>query len=413
MMASLTGQARQHLKEFKYAPVEKIVHSLLPANRQADLVRRYHRWKRSFRPALERRLREILARHPDPRAVIVFTPSLDWKRQLFQRPQQMAQALARQGAVVFYTQLKPPRRNTAIDPLADRLYLCSLPFEQFSILDRFYVYSLTWNRKYLLKFDQPLILYDYVDNLSTFKGDAVQLAKDHRALLREACVVLTTARQLFEEVGPLRPDALYVPNGVDFDHFHSGSASQTLPEEMAGLRERGKPVIGYYGAFASWFDYALMRELASQRAELNFVLIGPDHDGSLDKSGLLREGNIHYLGPKPYAELPAYLAGFDVAMVPFKVNPITQSTSPIKLFEYFAGGKPVVSTPLREVMQYREVFIGDDSHRFSEKIDQALTLRKTPGFAASLLEIARANTWDGRAEQILQALAQNEREKVE
>ena len=174
-----------------------------------------------------------------------------------------------------------------------------------------------------MKFDQPYILYDYLDEITAFEGDTAQLTRDHLALLLEADLVITTAGQLYENAIKTRPDALHIPNGVNFEHFHTGQKIPSPPQDMLALCDEGKPVIGYYGAFASWFDYALMVDLAQKRADLNFVLIGTKHDSTLEASGLLHQSNIHYLGPKPYAELPAYLARFDVAILPFKVNQVT------------------------------------------------------------------------------------------
>lgn len=367
-------------------------------------MRRYHTWRRNFHPEIARELQCILEQNSNPRAVIVFAPSLDWKRQLFQRPQQLALALARQGALVFYAQLSPLEGKAHFENIQRGLYLCSLPLEQFSILDDYFVYLLTWNRKYLLKLDQPHILYDYLDEINAFEGDQEQLSRDHLALLSVGDVVTASAHQLCENVEKFRPDVLRVPNGVDFEHFQRDPSNLVFPQDIASIRKEGKPIVGFYGAFAGWFDYALMAELATNRMDRNFVLIGTKHDNSLDESGLLKMTNVHYLGPKSYSELSNYLAGFDVAILPFKVNQVTQSTSPIKLFEYFAGGKPVVSTPLREVMQYDAAFIARDSREFANMIDAALGKSKESQFICKLQDIARKNTWEQRAEQILSAM---------
>ncbi len=388
------------------APVEKMIHIFFPRMMQEKLIYKYHLWNASLQPQTQNRLSEILSKHRDNRAVIVFAPGLDWHRQLFQRPQQLASALAHQGALVFYTQLNPLPGGEKIQRIADRLFLCAIPLEQFSILERFFVYSLTWNRRYLLKFDRPQILYDYLDEVTTFAGDASQLNKDHQDLLETSDVIITTAQKLFEEAKKKRPDALYVPNGVDFSHFNNPTGQDPLPipKDMSDILQERKPVIGYYGALASWFDYDLLLGIAAERREFNFVIIGMDYDGSLGKSGLLNRPNIVYLGPKSYTDLPAYLAGFDVAILPFKNNKVTQSTSPVKLFEYFAGGKPVVSTPMNEVLRYPVALIGKDCEQFCQKLDEGLALRNDPAFVNRLKQTALENTWNIRAEKILKAI---------
>lgn len=402
----MISTARQFLKEIKYAPIEKMILSFVLKSRQTDVIRNYHKWKISLKPQVNEQIQDVLAAHPDVRAQIVFPPSLNWDQQLFQRPQQLARALANRGAVVFYTQIQPLENGLSIQPIANRLYLCSLPLEQFSILEQYFAYVLTWNRKYLLKLNQAHILYDYLDDIMAFDGNKAQLTLDHLALLQNADLVTTTAKNLFENARMIRSDALYVPNGADFHHFHGNREPLLLPADLDVVKAKGKPVIGFYGAFASWFDYELMRELALNRPDLSLVLIGPKHGSYLDESGLLSQPNVYYLGTKPYGDLPLYLNCFDVAILPFKVNQITQSTSPIKLFEYFAGGKPVVSTPMMEVMQYDGALIAENAGTFADKIDWALSLRVDSEFIDQLYGIAQENTWEIRAEQILRAMEQ-------
>jgi glycosyltransferase involved in cell wall biosynthesis len=399
------SKALNGLKLIKYAPVEKSVRLLLPAKSGTNLLYKYHVWRSSHYPELQATMRQILAANPDNRGVIIFLPSLDWDKQLFQRPQQLAKALAHQGALVFYTQL-PKQTQPFIKPLGDRLFLCSCPLENFSSLPNSLLYVLTWNSRHLLKFDQPKIVYDYLDDIAAFKGDKNQLTEDHHRLLKSAELVITTANSLYQDAIRTRPDTLCVPNGVDFIHFNPADNLEGLenPADIRVIKKENKPIIGYYGALAEWFDYDLMHQLAQARLDLNFVLLGPDHDGSLGRSGLCALPNVKYLGPKPYAELPAYLASFDIAILPFKVNKITESTSPVKLFEYMAGCKPIVSTPLREVVQYSSVLIGRDMQEFSLKLDEALALKNDPRYISQLEQTARDNDWNLRAKQILMAL---------
>ncbi|MDH7568020.1 MAG: glycosyltransferase, partial [Armatimonadota bacterium] len=113
--------------------------------------------------------------------------------------------------------------------------------------------------------------------------------------------------------------------------------------------------------------------------------------------------NCFFLGPKAYGDLPGYVAHFDVATIPFRLNAITHSCSPVKLFEYMAAGKPVVTTPMREVLKYRSVLIGDTPQAFLEQVGRALLLRYDPGYRDLLAQEAAANTWTARAETLLAA----------
>jgi glycosyltransferase involved in cell wall biosynthesis len=163
----------------------------------------------------------------------------------------------------------------------------------------------------------------------------------------------------------------------------------------------GNPIIGYYGALARWFDYGLLKELARLRPNYQFVLIGPDYDGTLELAGVPLEANIHWLGVKPYADLPHYLQYFDVAIIPFVVNDITNATSPLKLFEYMAGEKPIVITPMQESMRYPGVAVGADALQFAQQLDVALSRRDDQAYLSLLRQTAQENTWEHRADEIL------------
>jgi glycosyltransferase involved in cell wall biosynthesis len=219
--------------------------------------------------------------------------------------------------------------------------------------------------------------------------------------------VLATARKLVAEAKDLRQDVLYSPNGVDYNHFvnqGSGSAG-SVPEDLKPILALNQPIIGYYGALARWFDYNLLKSIAAFRPNYSFVIIGPDYDGTLEPERLSDYDNIHWLGVKPYNDLPNYLHYFDVATIPFIVNEITHATSPLKLFEYMAGGKPVVITPMQESMGYPGVLVGENAEKFVEQLDRALELSTDSEYIESLKLIARKNTWDSRAKEIIQKIS--------
>ena len=348
-------------------------------------------------------LAAILARHqPGIGQVIVFPPGLDWQRQLFQRPQHLALALARQGALVFYVEPEESDGPAGFREEAKNFYLCHVPLYAFGDLSGLWVHSFTWNQKYTLSFRQPRLIYDFVDDLNTFQGPRARLERQHAELLRDASLVLVTAERLRAQVATQRPDAVLCPNGVDYAHFTLGE--RPIPAELVPILGAGSPIAGYYGALASWFDYELLRQVAARKPDWCFVLIGPDHDGSLVSSSLLQSPNILWLGRKSYAELPSYLACFDVALIPFLVNEITHATSPLKLFEYMAGGKPVLVTPMQESLRYDVVLTAATVDEFSLKLEEALICKTDPAYLARLDHTARENTWDARASQILAAM---------
>jgi hypothetical protein len=342
----------------------------------------------------------------DYRTIIVFPPSLDWNVQLFQRPQQLAIALAKQGALVFYVQ---PKQNHELPPfqlLHERLFLSNVHVGTFQLLSNPLIYLLTWNSRYASQFIHPRVLYDYVDDINAFYGDRQNIVKGHQYLLQNANFVLATARKLVDEVRLKRPDVIFSPNGVVYEHFAKAARGEfsSPPSDMQAILSKSNPVIGYYGALARWFDYDLLKSVASLRSEYQFVLIGPDYDGTLELSGIPNGGNIHWLGVKPYDELPHYLQYFDVATIPFIINEITHATSPLKLFEYMAGEKPIVITPMQESMHYPGVLVGENSLLFAQQLDLALQLRQDQGYLSQLRQTALANTWEQRAEEILSAI---------
>jgi hypothetical protein len=192
---------------------------------------------------------------------------------------------------------------------------------------------------------------------------------------------------------------------VDEEHFSPATAADPDDPTVARLRREGKPIAGYYGALARWFDYALLEQTARRRPDWNFLLIGPDYDGSLRRASLLRCPNVVWLGPRPYASLPAYLRVFDVATIPFRLDPITLATSPLKLYEYFAGCRPVITTAMPECVAHAEVRVVGTAEEFALALDVARRAGEDPAVRARLCSVAAANSWRERVLQIERLLA--------
>jgi GT2 family glycosyltransferase len=162
-------------------------------------------------------------------------------------------------------------------------------------------------------------------------------------------------------------------------------------------------MVGYYGAIADWFDVDLVTHLAQRRPEYTFVLLGGVFD--VDVSGLRALPNVRLLGQQPYERMPEYLYHFDACILPFKLNPITEATDPVKLYEYLSGGKPVVSVALPELKPYREyLYIAENKDDFVAKLDAALT-EDDRELIARRREVARQHTWQDRYRGIEAGLA--------
>jgi UDP-galactopyranose mutase len=188
-------------------------------------------------------------------------------------------------------------------------------------------------------------VYDCMDDLSRFVDAPPDQARREAELLHSVDLVFTGGRSLFEAKRRRRADVRLFPSSVDRDHFAAARRPLPEPPDQARLR---RPRLGYYGVIDERLDLPLLEGVAERRPDWQIVLVGPV--AKIDPAALPSRPNVHLLGPKHYAELPAYLAGWDVALMPFARNEATRFISPTKTPEYLAGGRPVVSTPIPDVV---------------------------------------------------------------
>jgi glycosyltransferase involved in cell wall biosynthesis len=213
--------------------------------------------------------------------------------------------------------------------------------------------------------DASAIVYDCMDELSAFRGAPDCLRERERLLVERASLMLTGGRSLYEAKSrQYRHHNLHLfPSSVDIAHF--GRARGGLPEPPDQVR-LPRPRLGFFGVLDERLDIALLSAIAAARPDWQFVMVGPVV--KIEPESLPQQPNIHYLGTKTYDQLPGYLAGWDVAMLPFARNDATRFISPTKTPEYLAAGKPVVSTSIRDVVTpYGEqglAYIADDPDAF-------------------------------------------------
>jgi len=350
----------------------------------------------------EQQIIDIINRHPEAKQIIIFPPSIEWEASMIQRPQQLARFLAKNGALVFYMQ--PARRPVQFNEMEDRLVICQVPSDVFHIVPNAFVYALTWNIPLLAYFPSPHVIYDYLDDISSFQGERGRLQRDHGDYLVRADVVLTTSARLYKQVQKIRNDVSLCENGVDVEHFKQARQALPVPEDLKPIVKLGRPIIGHHGALTRWFDYELLEQIAKKNLHYEFVLIGSDQEQSLQVSKLLERENVHWLGPKLYAELPGYIAHFKVGIIPFKINNITNSMSPIKLFEYMAAGKAVVASPLEEIRKFDEVLTAISLEEWISQIEYALQIGTDVAFQERISLIGEKNSWNARALQIMDQL---------
>ena len=371
---------------------------------------------------------------------VLFFGSVDWSHT-WQRPQQIASRLAAQGRVLYVDPIglrgvrlsdaprlvrrwraadsetaAPPAGLSVISGRAAtlasglrapsewtaRLVVSAVrPALQGAGIDHPVIWAGTPSPALVAALDRlpsRLLVYDCLDLVAAFRPGQPEVEAAEAALARRADVVLATSPELETRMRRHNPRTILVPNAADYEHFAREVAAEEIPAELRALPH---PVIGYVGEVAEWFDTGLVRRLALRHPDWSIVLVGP---ATAEARRALPDANIHLLDRRPYSDLPRYLAGFDCCLIPFRASPLTAAVSPVKLFEYLAAGRPVVSTPIPSVLPFaREVLVGAD-RRFLEAVDEAVAGRHNVVAAEARRRRARAHTWDDRVAGILEAL---------
>jgi glycosyltransferase involved in cell wall biosynthesis len=250
-----------------------------------------------------------------------------------------------------------------------------------------------------------------MDDHSLFPDADDQWTSTHETWIDAADVMAVTADDLVRQLSSKREDVLLLPNAVRMEDWAQGGHSE-IPEDLAPVRDAAV-VVGYYGVIGDWFDWDMWETACASWPEWAFVLIGlPYHESDAARVSECTHkfSNVHYLGPKAYTDLPDYLAHFDVTTIPFCLNEITHACSPLKLFEYMAGGKPVVASPMREILKYESVVFAEGPEEYARKLEEALRLGQDPDYRSTLEQEAMANTWRARA-QLLGQVMEGARER--
>lgn len=264
-------------------------------------------------------------------------------------------------------------------------------------------------------FRAKLVIYDCMDQWDEFPGLLQHpdwkrdWERGEEILVKKADLVICSSKELLATKKGVAKHAILLRNAADFDHFKQAiSEAISVPSELEGIKS---PVIGYIGALASWIDFGLVAYIARSRPEWSIVLIGPVFEGTFtgaatDLNPITDLANVHLLGPKDYQSLPAYLKAFDVGIIPFKLNKLTMAVNPIKVYEYLAAGKPVVSTDLPEVRSLVSVVkVASDCQDFLGQIELILgNGGNGDALVRSRLEVAQNNSWDSRATSVLEKL---------
>jgi len=350
---------------------------------------------------------------------------------VFQRPQHLMTRFADDYDVVFWEEprfvdsLDASRLDIRLCPYSDVIVVTpELPIEHEGkaqqetlkrLLDTFVgTHEGTLVRWYytpmMLPFSEHVpadcVVYDCMDELANFKGAPPELLPLEQRLLQQADLVFTGGYSLYEAKRDRHPNIHPFPSSVDVAHFGQARSKLVEPEDLVELPH---PRLGFYGVVDERMDLNLLAAIADARPDWSICIVGPVVKISDDD--LPRRPNLYYLGGKSYAELPEYLRGWDVALMPFAINEATRFISPTKTPEYLAGGLPVVSTPITDVVRHygelEAVKIATTPDEFVASCELALDLANSEGaWRAEVDDMLALLSWDRTQSQMAELIEQ-------
>ena len=252
----------------------------------------------------------------------------------------------------------------------------------------------------LIPFLRPLaVVYDCVDVHTGFGGllDPDVVNRMEEDLVFSSRSVIATSDLLFERMTRLHSDVHLIPNAAETAHFQTTGSAAVHPL----LHDIPEPRVGLVGGIGPWVDLNFVAELADAKPELQFVIVGPIET---DVSALARRSNVHFLGRQPYAELPQFLAGFAATLVSFVNNDLTQGVNPIKVYEYLAADKQVVSTPNHELLKLSElIWIAHNGKEAADAVTRILNGERKVN-QADQQRFSEAHSWSAQVERVERAL---------
>ena len=253
------------------------------------------------------------------------------------------------------------------------------------------------------KLGEKELIYYCVDEYTAFTGASKGLREIEEELFSKSDLVIVSAEKLFEDKKKFNENTFIIRHGTDWKHFRAAlDENLKIPDEIAGLP---RPIIGFHGLLADWVDYELIKKTAEHFSTGSIVLIGKIAVDAERKVKILDDvENVHFLGRKPYQELPAYCKGFDVALNPFEINELTLAANPLKVREYLAAGLPVVSTDIPEVRILEHCRIGANHSDFIKQIESAL---ENSGTREEISNSIEAESWEAKIDELRKIIAGN------
>jgi glycosyltransferase involved in cell wall biosynthesis len=246
------------------------------------------------------------------------------------------------------------------------------------------------------------VIYHCVDEYSQFDGAGDDIALLEAELINKSDLVITCSSPLQESKKRLNANTVLIRHGVEHEHFTQACDDATgIPADIAALP---KPVIGFYGLVAEWVDLEAMRRVAEAFPQGSLVIVGDINNANTEGLARLHAmPNVHFLGRRKYESLPGYCKAFDVALLPFVKNELTENANPLKLREYLAAGLPVVTTDIPEAVAMQSivpdgVFLASTTEQFVDGVKSALAAGAGPSRARS--EAMSQESWDAKVEEI-------------
>ncbi len=259
-------------------------------------------------------------------------------------------------------------------------------------------------------FREKLLIYHVIDNYDgyfppTAMALRAAIVKNQERMLRRADVVFAVSETLYERCLEYNSNSFLIPNGVNYELFQAAMDNGEVPLD---LRLIPRPIIGYAGVIAPLIDFSLLQRVTREYPEWSLVLVGPVelgmHRPKLD--ALLTRRNVYYLGAKCVEEVPNYIKCFDVGIIPYQVNELTAHSDSLKLYEYLACGRPVVSTDVASVRRFRPlVEIAVDAVEFGRCVKKSLS--EAPHWAKVRIAVAREHSWQRRVEVMGEVIRQH------
>lgn len=360
--------------------------------------------------------------------VILWRSSFGYNVPLFQRPQHIANNLSKNKCLVFYEVTTMTDNVKTIKKYQNNLYLINfnnialnriLMKELAKISKPKYIQLYCTDWKLTIESIENYLkngykfIYEYIDDLSPELSGTKEIPKNiidkyEYVMKNDNIYVIVSAKVLEEDVIKHRgkKNLAFSSNGVDYNFFEEFDDNYKYEKEFKEILNEKKPIIMYYGALAKWFDYDLIKKIAKTN-KYSIVLFGIKYDGSYDEN-INNEKNIYFMGPREYKVLKNYAKYADILTIPFLINNITKATSPVKIFEYMALHKPIVTTDLNECRQYKSVLIGHNHNEFLKKLEEALNLEKDKNYVELLDKEAKENDWSMKAKVIIDLIKKDE-----